>query len=76
MYTLYRYYDKNHIRDIQIPNRVFYCRKMHMQKIDFSACVRLTFPPPAENLPQRKAQELDYESFIKTMAKMVQKYST
>lgn len=76
MYRLYRYYDKNYIRDIRTTDKVFYCRKTHMRKIDFSSCVRLTFPPPAENPTKRKAQEINYAQFIHVMADMVKKYNT
>ena len=75
MYTLYRYYDQNHIRDIRTTNKVSYNMKTHMRKIHFSSCVKLTFPPVAENPTQRKAQEINYEQFIHVMADMVKKYN-
>ena len=76
MYRLYRYYDKNHIRDIWTTDKVSYDMQTHERKIDFSSCAKLTFPPPAENPIERKAQEINYEQFVHVMADMVKKYNT
>lgn len=75
MYRLIRYHDKNHIRDIRTTSKVSYDTKKHMRKIDFSSCVKMVFPPAAENPSQRKAQEINYEQFIRVMADMVKKYN-